>query len=140
MTPKLESMKTFNYLIVLSFFITTTASGQQKESSLLGDWFRVQKTKVQKLDTLLFFRTSSDSTFRAWKFSDPDVLIISSGYETKQKNQPGSEKLYTTLESERFSWKLDKSTRLVTVTNSRKYEQYKILELSDDKLILARTE
>lgn len=133
-------MKTFNYLIVLSFFITTTASGQQKESSLLGDWFRVQKTKVQKLDTLLFFRTSSDSTFRAWKFSDPDVLIISSGYETKQKNQPGSEKLYTTLESERFSWKLDKSTRLVTVTNSRKYEQYKILELSDDKLILARTE
>ena len=132
-------MKTFNYLIVLSFFITTIASGQQKETILLGDWFRVQKTKVQKLDTLLFLRISNDSTFRAWKFSDPDVLIISSGYETKQKNQPGSEKLYTTLESERFCWKLDKSTRLVTVANnSGKHEQYKILELSEGKLILVR--
>lgn len=131
-------MKTFNCLIVLFLFFALSINGQQKEIDLLGDWCRVQKAKVQKLDTLLFLRTSSDSTFRSWKFSSPDVLIISSGYQTKQKNQPGSEKLYTTLDSERFSWKLDKSARLVTVANSGKHEQYKILELSEGKLILVR--
>lgn len=132
-------MKSFNYLMILFLFFAMDATCQQKDDNLSGDWFRLQKTKVQRLDTLVFLRTSSDSTFRSWRFSNPDELVISSGYEAKINKQMGSEKLYTTLESEKFKWKLDQSTRLITVTNSRKHEQYKILELTKDKLILVRT-
>lgn len=130
-------MKYLLSLIFIYFTIALTSYAQRIDSKyLVGDWNRINKEKIKKTDTLVFSIIRSDSTFRYWKFKDSGEVTISNGFEGNYNKN----KYIAVFAKENFNWVLDSQNLLVTIKNEKKNECYKILELTEHRLVLLRND
>jgi hypothetical protein len=126
-------MKCISCFILGCFFILISSHAQIIDIKYLaGNWNRTNMEKINKTDTLVFSKVRTDSSYRYWSFKITGDLNISSGYVTHNNEW------WIANESEDFKWTYDVQNNVIAIENDKKNEFYKIIGLSEDRLLLIR--